>query len=83
MVRLGELSFAFYMIHLMVIRVVRRVFPGLVRLGSTAELFVVAGIFAVSLGLAWVLYEYVETPCRRALTRPRRKAVKSAMSSAA
>lgn len=75
MVRLGELSFAFYMIHLMVIRVVRRVCPGLVRLGSTAELFVVAGIFAVALGLAWVLYEYVETPCRRALTRPRRKAV--------
>lgn len=73
MVRLGELSFAFYMIHLMVIRVVRRVLPGLVRLGSTAELFVVAGIFAASLGLAWALYEYVETPCRRALTRPRRK----------
>ncbi|QUQ71666.1 acyltransferase family protein [Kutzneria sp. CA-103260] len=73
MVRLGELSFAFYMIHLMVIRVARRVFPALVQRGSTAELFVVAGIFAVSLGLAWVLYEYVETPCRRFLTRPRRK----------
>lgn len=82
MVRLGELSFAFYMVHLMVIRVVRRVFPGLVRLGSSAEVFVVAGIFALSLGLAWVLYEYVETPCRRALTRPRKKAVSAAMSSA-
>ncbi|EWM16558.1 acyltransferase [Kutzneria sp. 744] len=73
MVRLGELSFAFYMIHLLVIRVVRRAEPGLMRLHSTPELFVVAGIFAVSLGLAWVLYEYVETPCRRFLTRPRRK----------
>jgi peptidoglycan/LPS O-acetylase OafA/YrhL len=73
MVRLGELSFAFYMIHLMVIRVVRRLLPGLVRLPSPAELLVVASIFATSLGLAWALYEYVETPCRRALTRPRRR----------
>jgi peptidoglycan/LPS O-acetylase OafA/YrhL len=83
MVRLGELSFAFYMIHLLVIRVVRRAAPGLVRLHSTAELFVVAGIFAASLGLAWALYEYVETPCRRFLTRPRRTAVSVATSSAA
>jgi peptidoglycan/LPS O-acetylase OafA/YrhL len=73
MVRLGELSFAFYMIHLVVIRVVRRAAPGLARLGSTAELFVVTGIFAVSLGLAWALHEFVETPCRRALTRPLRR----------
>jgi peptidoglycan/LPS O-acetylase OafA/YrhL len=75
MVRLSELSFAFYMVHLLVIRVVRRAAPGLVRLHSTPELFVVAGIFVVSLGLAWALYEYVETPCRRFLTRPRRQAV--------
>jgi peptidoglycan/LPS O-acetylase OafA/YrhL len=73
MVRLGELSFSFYMVHLMVIRVVRRVFPMLVQHGSTAEMIVVAAIFALSLGLAWALYEYVETPCRRFLTRPRRR----------
>jgi len=83
MVRLGELSFAFYMIHLLVIRVVRRAAPGLVRLHSTPELFVVAGIFVVSLGLAWALYEYVETPCRRFLTRPRRQTVSVATSSVA
>jgi peptidoglycan/LPS O-acetylase OafA/YrhL len=57
----------------MVIRVVRRVFPMLVQHGSTAEMIVVAAIFALSLGLAWALYEYVETPCRRFLTRPRRR----------
>ena len=73
MVRLGELSFSFYMVHLLVIRVVRRAAPGLVRIADLAEFFVVAGIFTVSLALAWALYSYVETPCRRLLTRPIRR----------
>jgi peptidoglycan/LPS O-acetylase OafA/YrhL len=73
MVRLGELSFSFYMVHLLVIRLVCCVAPGLVRIGDLSEFFVVAGIFAVSLALAWALYSYVETPCRRLLTRPIRR----------
>ena len=42
-----------------------------------------AFFFVVSLGLAWALYEYVETPCRRFLTRPRRQTVSVATSSVA
>jgi peptidoglycan/LPS O-acetylase OafA/YrhL len=61
-VQLGELSFAFYMIHMLVIRTGEFVFRYHPKegwlLGSTAAL----AAFAVSLAAAWLLHRYVEVP---------------------
>ncbi|MBO4254593.1 acyltransferase family protein [Streptomyces griseorubiginosus] len=71
LVRLGELSFAFYMIHLLVLRAATSLLGTSPRFGVTAGLATTAVAFAVSLGLAWVLYEAVEVPGRRLLLRKR------------
>ncbi|MFF4974249.1 acyltransferase family protein [Streptomyces sp. NPDC001083] len=71
LVRLGELSFAFYMIHLLVLR------AGINLLGKSPHFGVAAGLtatavaFTVALGLAWLLYEGVERPARDLLLRRR------------
>ncbi|WDM10349.1 acyltransferase [Streptomyces lavenduligriseus] len=72
MVRLGELSFAFYMVHELIIRY------GLRALGhhwSTAGgLALTAGLFSASLGCAWLLHRYVEVPAMRRWGSRRRPA---------
>lgn len=64
-VKLGELSFAFYMIHILVMRVGEHVFRPHPKagwlLGSAATL----AAFAVSFCAAWVLHTYLEKPGRR------------------
>jgi peptidoglycan/LPS O-acetylase OafA/YrhL len=62
LVRLGELSFAFYMIHLLVLRAGKQ----LATPSPTGALMA----FAVSLALSWLLYRYVEEPARRWIMRP-------------
>ncbi|MFE7168345.1 acyltransferase family protein [Streptomyces sp. NPDC057616] len=74
LVRLGELSFAFYMVHLLVLRAGTNVIGVKPRFGLTHGLAVTAVAFAVSLGLSWLLYETVEGPARRLLLRRRRSA---------
>ncbi|WP_225829693.1 acyltransferase [Streptomyces sp. NK08204] len=71
MVRLGELSFAFYMIHLLVLRAGRNLLGTKPHFGVPAGLAVTVIAFAVSLALSWVLYEAVERPGRRLLLRRR------------
>ncbi|MFF0835568.1 MULTISPECIES: acyltransferase family protein [unclassified Streptomyces] len=71
LVRLGELSFAFYMIHLLVLRAGTQLLGNKPHFGLLAGLAVTAVAFAVSLALAWVLYEAVERPARRLLLRRR------------
>jgi peptidoglycan/LPS O-acetylase OafA/YrhL len=71
LVRLGELSFAFYMIHLLVLRTATSLLGNSPRFGVPVGLAVTAVAFAVALGLAWVLYEAVEVPARRLLLRRR------------
>jgi peptidoglycan/LPS O-acetylase OafA/YrhL len=66
MVKLGDMTFAFYMVHLLVLTYAYRlidddghpVSPG-VRVGSAVLLF------AVSVGLSWVVHTYVEQPLAR------------------
>jgi peptidoglycan/LPS O-acetylase OafA/YrhL len=65
MVRLGELSFAFYMVHLLVMRVGERLFGGHPRLPFWPGLGAATAAFTVCLGLAWVLYTVVEVRGRR------------------
>ncbi|MEU0007914.1 acyltransferase [Streptomyces sp. NPDC006314] len=72
LVRLGELSFAFYMIHLLVLRAATHVLGTKPRFGVLAGLAVTTAAFTVSLALSWVLYEAVECPARRLLLRRRR-----------
>jgi peptidoglycan/LPS O-acetylase OafA/YrhL len=64
MVRLGELSFAFYMVHWLVLTYGHQLIGG--RSFSTpVALLVVAGFLAVALAGAWVLYTLVEDPIMR------------------
>ncbi|MFF5860331.1 acyltransferase family protein [Streptomyces sp. NPDC012751] len=74
MVRLGELSFAFYMIHLLVLRAATPLLGRKPHFGMVPGLAVTTAAFAVSLALSWVLYEGVERPARRLLLRHRRPA---------
>ncbi|MFF8861211.1 acyltransferase family protein [Streptomyces sp. NPDC015139] len=71
LVRLGELSFAFYMIHLLVLRTGTQLLGTKPHFGVLAGLAVTAIVFAVSLALSWLLYEAVECPARRLLLRRR------------
>ncbi|MEU2060363.1 acyltransferase [Streptomyces sp. NPDC013455] len=73
MVRLGELSFAFYMVHLLVLRAATTLLGTKPHFGVLAGLAVTAALFAVSLALSWVLYEGVERPARRLLLRRGRR----------
>jgi peptidoglycan/LPS O-acetylase OafA/YrhL len=72
LVRLGELSFAFYMVHILVLRsgsATLRTLPA--PIGATAA-------FAASLTLAWLIYEGVERPARQLiLPRTHRRAGRS------
>ncbi|MDQ0424073.1 acyltransferase family protein [Cellulomonas iranensis] len=75
-VRLGEISFALYMVHDIVLTATRRFVPaaGLPPLGAA---LLVALVLAVSLGAAWALWRWVETPANtrlRALRLPSRDA---------
>ncbi|MEU9479788.1 acyltransferase [Streptomyces sp. NPDC048191] len=73
LVRLGELSFAFYMIHLLVLRSATQLLGTKPHFGLMAGVAVTTTAFAVSLGLSWILYEVVERPARRLLLRRRRR----------
>ncbi|OIJ94571.1 acyltransferase family protein [Streptomyces colonosanans] len=72
LVRLGELSFAFYMVHLLVLQAATHLLGTSPRFGVLMGLTTTAVTFTVSLGLSWVLYEAVERPARRLLLRSRR-----------
>lgn len=68
MLRLGEISFAFYLVHFMVLR------HGPVGDGPRSTgtaLALVAASLVVSLALAWVLYRCVEQPAVRRWSTPR------------
>ncbi|MER6073488.1 acyltransferase [Streptomyces sp. NPDC001817] len=73
LVRLGELSFAFYMIHLLVIRAATQLLGTKPHFGLLAGIAVTTTVFTVSLGLSWLLYEGVERPARGLLLRRRRR----------
>jgi len=73
MVWLGEVSFAFYLVHLPVITNARRLF-GHSTSGWPAKkaVFAIAFFLGLSILLAWLLYRFVERPMMRVL-RPRKR----------
>lgn len=72
MVRLGTWSFAFYLVHQLVIRTFDELFP---LAGNLATgLLVIGSTVAISLALAAVLHHLVEVPAERVLRRVPRRA---------
>ncbi|MFJ8437789.1 acyltransferase family protein [Kitasatospora griseola] len=69
-VRLGELSFAFYMVHILVIRTGESLFRPHPKEPWPTGLLVSCTAFAISLAVAWLLHTLVEVPGRRLLLRP-------------
>ncbi|MFD7106462.1 acyltransferase family protein [Streptomyces celluloflavus] len=74
MVRLGEWSFAFYLIHILVMRTGEALFGARPHLAAVPALVATVAALALSLVLAWALYEGVERPGRRLVLRSRRPA---------
>jgi peptidoglycan/LPS O-acetylase OafA/YrhL len=68
MVRLGQWSFALYLIHELVIRCIR---PLVMDLNSGALFGASAVVIGISLALAGVLHELVERPVEKLLRSPR------------
>lgn len=66
-VRLGEWSFAFYLVHATVIYLALRIFG--FQQSSWRNLTWMAGILAVDLVLAWALHSFVERPAERRMRR--------------
>lgn len=73
MVWLGEISFAFYLLHFVVLALGRKMLPDgrLYSTGQTAGL--VAAMFAATVLASWILYALVERPITRRWSTSRRK----------
>jgi peptidoglycan/LPS O-acetylase OafA/YrhL len=71
LVFLGEVSFAFYLVHVELIQNIMRIWRPNGWHGATA-LLVVPCLLAVAIGLAYLLYRFVEMPSMR-LLRPKPK----------
>lgn len=67
LVALGERSFAFYLVHLLVIDAVGALWPAGVERTWVGGLAMMALALDVALVAAWVLHAGVEKPCRRGL----------------
>lgn len=74
LLRLGEWSYAFYMIHILVMRTGEQLFGARPHLSLGAGLAATSAALLISLTLSWALYQWVEQPGRRLLLRPRRRA---------
>ncbi|GAA2739943.1 MULTISPECIES: acyltransferase family protein [Kitasatospora] len=69
---LGEVSFAFYLLHFVVLAYLRNLLG--TRMFSTAEgIGLLVGAALATLALSWALYRLVETPIVRRFSKPRRK----------
>lgn len=75
-VRLGDLTYAFYLVHYVVLLHGRGLF-GIPSGGIGFEFAVLGAEFLVTLVLSWLLYTGVETPVMRRWSRPRTRAVPS------
>lgn len=60
---LGEISFAFYLVHFIVLAYARSLIDGSFSTPATVGLLL--GVLAVSIGVSWLLYSVVERPITR------------------
>ncbi|MET9956992.1 acyltransferase [Streptomyces sp. NPDC006339] len=71
MVWLGEISFAFYLVHFTVLEYTRHLLGDRL-FGTPATLGILLGELVVSVLLAWALYSWVEVPLTRRWSRSRK-----------
>lgn len=71
MVRLGDIAFAFYLVHMQVLIVGSLLLGSVEPLGTGRAVLTLALLFAVSVAFSWVLYTAVETPMMRRFGRRR------------
>lgn len=81
LVFLGEVSFAFYLVHVALIQNIMRAWHPKGWSGAESAL-VIPGLLALAILLAYLLYRFVELPCMR-LLRPKKKAGAGAEKTAA
>ncbi len=74
---LGEISFAFYLLHFPVLAVAKSVL-GERTLGTPAGFALQAGLFVVTTVVAWLLHALVELPMMKHFSRSRRDRAESA-----
>ncbi|KPI07177.1 hypothetical protein OV450_3588 [Actinobacteria bacterium OV450] len=72
LVWLGEVSFAFYMVHLILLNVVRELIGPEKFFGTAAGIGVLVLEALATLAVAWLLYVAVEKPAMRHLGRTRK-----------
>jgi len=77
MVWLGEVSFAFYMCHYLILMYSHDWFGADRSYGTPGAIAVLAGLFGATLLAAWLLYSFVERPLMRRLSTARRPATES------
>ncbi|WP_110944179.1 acyltransferase family protein [Streptomyces niger] len=75
MIWLGEVSFAFYMVHYLVLHFTLKALGDRVAWTLPEGLAVAAVLMVATLGVAYLLYRYVEMPVMRRLCRSRKPAV--------
>ncbi|HEY9328936.1 MAG TPA: acyltransferase [Streptomyces sp.] len=73
MIWLGEVSFAFYMVHYLVLHFTLKALGSRVAWSLPEGLTISAGIALVTLAVAHLTYTYVEMPAMRRFSRPRRR----------
>lgn len=69
LVRLGELSYAFYLAHLLVMRLIEHLLGERPEWSTGPALLLSITAFGASLALAWLLHTVVEKPARTLLVR--------------
>jgi len=69
-VKLGELSFAFYMTHLLVMRTGEYVFRAHPREGAFFGSVAALASFVISFAIAWLLHNRIEKPLRKLILSP-------------
>jgi peptidoglycan/LPS O-acetylase OafA/YrhL len=72
MVKLGEISFAFYLVHQLVLQF-GDYWLGNRTYSTSVGIAVVLLMFSVALGLSYLLFTYVEDPIMRKWSRPRKR----------
>ena len=73
MVWLGEISFAFYMWHFLVLAFGHHVLGAGETWSTATAIAVMALLFAVTLVLSWLTFKYFEQPIMRRFSSPRRR----------
>ncbi|MGW0810957.1 acyltransferase family protein [Nonomuraea sp. NPDC002799] len=75
MIWLGEISYAFFVVHYLVLHFGHRLIGVGTKWDTATGLALIGGSLIVTTGIAWLLHVSVERPCMRRWSRPRRKSV--------